>query len=164
VIGAEDVPGMEAVTYGDKVDTKKLEPGIVQLCKDALIDHPNTKAFLFECTELPPYSNAVRLATGKPVFDAVTSCNLFIASRSYNDRCNPHAEDCTRVSLSKQLSVDPYDICQQNTADSDSMIEHTQESSFNGISGHQIFDNYDDILDNSPTKLPSEHEEEEIEK
>jgi hypothetical protein len=29
VVGAEDVPGMEAVTYGDEVDTKKLEPGIV---------------------------------------------------------------------------------------------------------------------------------------
>jgi hypothetical protein len=29
MVGAENVPGMEAVTYGDKVDTKKLEPGIV---------------------------------------------------------------------------------------------------------------------------------------
>ena len=29
MVGAEDVPGMEAVTYGHEVDTKKLEPGIV---------------------------------------------------------------------------------------------------------------------------------------
>ena len=36
------------------------------------------KGFLFECTELPPYSDAVRAATGLPVWDAVTNCDYFI--------------------------------------------------------------------------------------
>lgn len=112
MVGAEDVPGMEAVTFGDEVDTKKLEPGIVQLCKDALIEHPKTRAFLFECTELPPYSNAVRKATGIPVFDAVTTCNFFIAARTHNERCNPHANECPLINLQKQISVDPYEVYQ----------------------------------------------------
>lgn len=106
---------MEAVADGEKVDTQKLEPGIVKLCKDTLLEHPKTKAFLFECTELPPYSNAVRKATGKPVFDGVTLCNLFIAARSHNKRCNPHPPhlEQNEVKLTKQISVDvTYDICQ----------------------------------------------------
>ena len=31
-----------------------------------------------ECTELPRYANALRHATGLPVFDTVTCCNSFI--------------------------------------------------------------------------------------
>ena len=36
-----------------------------------------------ECTELPPYSDAVRAATGLPVFDAITACNFFVGA--FND-------------------------------------------------------------------------------
>jgi len=39
-----------------------------------------------ECTELPPYSDAVRHATGLPVFDAITNCDFFINSFSDNPR------------------------------------------------------------------------------
>ena len=39
-----------------------------------------------ECTELPPYSDAVRYATGLPVWDAITSCNAFIAGVQDNPR------------------------------------------------------------------------------
>jgi len=78
IIGAGSVPGFEAVALGEKVDTKLVEPGIVKLCMDSLEKYPKARAFLFECTELPPYSDAVRKATGLPVFDAITACNFFV--------------------------------------------------------------------------------------
>lgn len=81
IVGAQDVPGFEAVALGEKVDTKKVTPGMVELCKKILVDYPDTRAFLFECTELPPYSDAVRAATGKPVFDAITCCDFFLSGR-----------------------------------------------------------------------------------
>lgn len=39
-----------------------------------------------ECTELPPYSDAVRHATGLPVFDAITNCDFFVNSFRDNVR------------------------------------------------------------------------------
>jgi hypothetical protein len=78
IIGCEDVDGFEAVALGGKVDTKKVEPGIVKKAKDSMILYPKTRAFLLECTELPPYADAIRFETGLPVFDVITMCNLFI--------------------------------------------------------------------------------------
>ena len=40
--------------------------------------YPKSRAFLLECTELPPYADAIRFETGLPVFDAITMCNSFI--------------------------------------------------------------------------------------
>ena len=79
-MGCEDVPGFEAVAVGGKVDTAKVEPGVVAKAKAALKANPKARAILMECTELPPYSDAVRHATGVPVFDAITNCDFFINS------------------------------------------------------------------------------------
>lgn len=73
IVGCQDVDGFEAVARGEKVDTAKVEPGIVQLAKDVLAKNDKIRGFLFECTELPAYSDAVRAATGLPVWDAITS-------------------------------------------------------------------------------------------
>lgn len=86
VVGCEDVPGFEAVALGEKVNTKAVEPGIVAKAKAALEEFPDARAFLMECTELPPYSDAVRSATGKPVFDAITGCDFFLSSCRDNER------------------------------------------------------------------------------
>merc|ERR1719335_1162980 len=72
IVGCEDVPGFEAVELGQKVDTVKVTPGIVKKVQDTLKAHPTIRAILMECTELPAYSDAVRAATGLPVFDAIT--------------------------------------------------------------------------------------------
>ena len=77
-IGCEDVDGFEAVAVGGKVDTQKVEPGIVKKALESIKKFPKTRAILMECTELPPYSDAVRHATGLPVFDAITNCDFFI--------------------------------------------------------------------------------------
>ena len=44
------------------------------------------RAIVFECTELPPYSDAVRAATKLPVFDAITTCDFFVNSMRNNPR------------------------------------------------------------------------------
>jgi len=86
IVGCQDVPGFEAVAAGGKVDTKKVTPGMVQIAKDTLRKYPHLRAFLFECTELPPYSDAVRAATGLPVYDSITACNFFMAGLQDNKR------------------------------------------------------------------------------
>lgn len=87
IVGCQDVPGFEAVAEGGKVDTAKVEPGIVAKAKQVLEDHPNEiMAFLFECTELPPYSDAVRFATGLPVYDAITNADFIMMGLMDNKR------------------------------------------------------------------------------
>ena len=83
MVGAEEVDGMEAVALGEMVDYKLVEPGIVGLAKETVKRHPNLRAFLFECTELSAYSDAVRQATGLPVFDIITSSDFVINSFRY---------------------------------------------------------------------------------
>jgi hypothetical protein len=86
IVGCQDVPGFEAVAVGGKVDVKYVTPGIVALAKAELAKNPTIRAFLLECTELPPYSDAIRQATGLPVFDAITCCNMFIEGLVDNPR------------------------------------------------------------------------------
>jgi len=85
-VGCQDVPGFEAVAAGEKVDVGKVTPGIVKKCGDVLTKYPKIRCFLFECTELPPYSDAVRAAFGLPVYDSITCCNFFISGEQDNKR------------------------------------------------------------------------------
>ena len=80
MVGAEDVDGFEAVALGEMVDYQKVEPGVVALAQETMRRNPNLRAFLFECTELSAYSDAVRQATGLPVFDIITSSDFVINS------------------------------------------------------------------------------------
>jgi hypothetical protein len=86
IVGCEDVPGFEAVAAGDKVDVRAVTPGIVAKAKAVLAADPAIKAILMECTELPQFSDAVRVATGLPVYDAITCCDFFIGSFADNPR------------------------------------------------------------------------------
>lgn len=86
IVGCQDVAGFNAVADGTKVDYQKVAPGIVELAQQVLKEHPDTRAFLFECTELPPFSNAVRAATGVPVYDAITMSDSFMSGVLENKR------------------------------------------------------------------------------
>jgi hypothetical protein len=85
-VGCEDVPGFEAVALGEKVDVEKVTPGIVAKAMKVIDEHPGIRAILMECTELPPYSDAVRRATGLPVFDSITACDFFITGLKDNKK------------------------------------------------------------------------------
>ena len=82
----EDVDGFEAVALGEKVDTVKCTPGIVAKCQTMLKEHPAVRAILLECTELPPYADAQREATGLPVYDAISACDFFMSGLLDNKR------------------------------------------------------------------------------
>ena len=41
IVGCETVPGFEAVALGEKVNTAKVQPGIVALAKKTIADHPS---------------------------------------------------------------------------------------------------------------------------
>ena len=80
VVGCENVPGFEAVAAGDKVDVAKVQPGMIQLVKESLVKYPKVKAILLECTELPPYANAIRECSGLPVWDVISACNYVVSA------------------------------------------------------------------------------------
>ncbi|XP_015765068.1 PREDICTED: dimethlysulfonioproprionate lyase 7-like [Acropora digitifera] len=87
IVGCEDVPYFgEAVAKGEKVNTTDAQTGIVKKALEALSKYPQSRAFLLECTELPPYSDAIRFATGLPVYDSITACHFFISGHKDNVR------------------------------------------------------------------------------
>lgn len=55
----------------DAFDPALLEQAVVSVAKQLLADFPDIGMFLFECTDMPPYAEAVRQATGLDVFDPV---------------------------------------------------------------------------------------------
>ena len=54
------------------LDVSVAESEVVGAATAALAEHPDIWAFVFECTNLPPYAGAVRAATDRPVWDALT--------------------------------------------------------------------------------------------
>jgi len=86
IIGCQDVPGFEAVAEGGKVNVEKVTPGMVELANHTLKQYPKIRAICLECTELPPYADALRAATRLPVYDAITCCDFFISGVKDNER------------------------------------------------------------------------------
>jgi hypothetical protein len=83
------------VALGLKVDVNKVMKSITQLVQEVTKNDPKIKAILFECTELPPYSNQVRKITGLPVFDSLTTVESFCISKKSNNRIVPPIEEST---------------------------------------------------------------------
>jgi hypothetical protein len=54
------------------MDLPKVERCVVAAARELLRIHPDIKAFVFECHNLPPFARAVGQATGKPVFDILS--------------------------------------------------------------------------------------------
>jgi Asp/Glu/hydantoin racemase len=50
----------------------EVEKAVVKVSTQMLQKNPEVAAIVFECTNLPPYANAVQQATGRPIFDIVT--------------------------------------------------------------------------------------------
>lgn len=86
IIGCQDVPGFDAVEKGEAVDVEHVTPGIVKMVGDVIKRQPTIRALLLECTELPPYSDALRQSTQLPVWDAITNADFFISASMDNPR------------------------------------------------------------------------------
>ena len=86
IVGCAELPGFEGLAEGHKVDAARATRAIVAKAQQVLATYPQVRAFVFECTELPPFSDAVRHSTKLPVFDAITACDFFMSSRCDNRR------------------------------------------------------------------------------
>lgn len=86
IVGCESVPGFEAVERGEHVDYHTVAPAIVALCRSVMGYHPTLRAFVFECTQLPPFSDHVRAATRLPVFDAIAAADWVLSAKQDNIR------------------------------------------------------------------------------
>jgi len=84
VAGCEALPGFEAVANAEKVDVAKVQPHVVDLVKQRKAQSPSIRAVLLECTELPPYADAIRAATGLLVLDVITLVDYFHSAVSEN--------------------------------------------------------------------------------
>ena len=73
VVGCEDVPHFDAVAKGEKVDTEKVQPGIVARAERGAgggVDPRWPSSWSARTAALP---DAVCAATGLPVYDAITA-------------------------------------------------------------------------------------------
>jgi Asp/Glu/hydantoin racemase len=69
--GAETWLTMTTPAY----DKDAVEQAVVNAALDLIKTYPDIGALVLECTDMPPYSAAIRAATGLPVFDAVDMVN-----------------------------------------------------------------------------------------
>lgn len=56
----------------DTLDQDDAERAVVDAARRLVARCPDVGAIVLECTNMPPYAGAVRAATGRPVYDAVT--------------------------------------------------------------------------------------------
>jgi Asp/Glu/hydantoin racemase len=56
-------------------DKERVEQAVVNTALQLKSDYPDLGAYVLECTDMPPYSDAIRAATGLPVFDPVDMIN-----------------------------------------------------------------------------------------
>lgn len=73
-----DVPGMDSVMWGEKVDVSKVITPLLQCVSAALQRRPKITSLIIEHADLAPYAAALRERLQMPVYDAVTCASLFL--------------------------------------------------------------------------------------
>ena len=88
IAGLEDVPaftGAILVTRDAQpktLDSQTIRAEVVSRAKAMQTQYPDLRAFILECGNLPPYADAVRAATGLPVFHLLDAARAMVAARS----------------------------------------------------------------------------------
>jgi Asp/Glu/hydantoin racemase len=54
------------------MDASKIEAEVVSVIKKLIIEEPDVRALVIECTNLPPFASAIQKETGLFIFDIVT--------------------------------------------------------------------------------------------
>lgn len=70
-----------------EADIEQMEKEVLDAAKKILQKYPDIEAFVFECSDLPPFSKSVQDLTGLPVFDFITMINWVytaVVQRKYN--------------------------------------------------------------------------------
>lgn len=76
IIGGMDDAGgyFTGQILGDRgtLDFERARDEHIELAMAMVTDHPDIGAFVLECTNMPPYADAISRATGRPVYDVTT--------------------------------------------------------------------------------------------
>ncbi len=74
IVGTETEEELTRVLIDNKpeLDVEKATAEMVRVASRLTTTHPEVGAIVLECTNMPPYAQAVQQATGLPVFDIVT--------------------------------------------------------------------------------------------
>lgn len=85
IYGMEEMPEWSKIsrTPDQPLALEKIENEVVSLAATAKKEHPDIGAVLLECTDLPPFADAVRKAVDLPVYDLQTMVALI--HRSFTD-------------------------------------------------------------------------------
>lgn len=73
---SEEFYNVHVTCEKESVNPEKMQAEVVQIAKDLVAKNPDIGAFVFECSDLPPFANAVARATGLPVFDFISMAHL----------------------------------------------------------------------------------------
>ncbi len=86
-VGIVSIPkvvyGMEETDFGKMfveqsvpVNKEVAEKAMIEVAEKMVAENPEIGAIVLECTNMPPYSESIEKATGKPVFDILTLCDF----------------------------------------------------------------------------------------
>ena len=60
----------------ETINPEKMQGEVVEAAKELLEQYPDIGAFVFECSDIPPYAREVARETGIPVFDFISFAHL----------------------------------------------------------------------------------------
>lgn len=85
ICGLEDRPAFKAAILDqtEPVRPRLIEAEVIAAAMELRARHPEIRALLLECTNLPPYRAALEESTGLPVIDALTMCDAMMGMASY---------------------------------------------------------------------------------
>ena len=82
VVGMENEPLFTKIFVEDRFEfsVHQMEADMVNVAKRLVAEHPDVRAILFECTNMPPYAHAVQKAVGLPIFHIFTLIDMVFQS------------------------------------------------------------------------------------
>jgi hypothetical protein len=94
IAGLEGVPAFASTflvrkeEQAQSLDSKSLEAAIVGVSTNLVNAYRDLTAILLECGNLPPYAEAIRKATGLPVFHIVDAAKMLFSARRQSLRAS----------------------------------------------------------------------------
>lgn len=75
--GMDEMPAFSGAIIREEIelDEKAVAEEMKQVASDFVAKHPDIKAIILECTNMPPYKDTIREATNLPIFDITTLIN-----------------------------------------------------------------------------------------
>jgi aspartate/glutamate racemase len=75
--GMDNMPKFSGAIVQEKIELNEaaVKEEMKQITSELISSHPGLKAIILECTNMPPYRDAIREVTNLPIFDITTLVN-----------------------------------------------------------------------------------------